>query len=256
VWINVYDHQTRLWDGWTSAGGSVQSVPAVAAGGETAFIVARDHFNAYWSTSFTRGMGFTGWVNRGGAFATDPVVAIAGGAIAFIAGKDNFNAIWTAVDFISFGAWQLQGAVVSGKPSVTVGADSAAYIAIRDPSNAVWMGRYTGGAFNGWQPGGGTIASDPQLSAAGNHVYAVSTTSTGAVWYNTFVQGTGNNWTVWTNTNGTLSTVTAAAGSGPQLFLTGRDPSNQLWWYETPGAGWKFVGDAGLAAGLLSAGPR
>ena len=54
---------------------------------------------------------------------------------------------------------------------------------------------------------------------------------------------------------GTLMDI-AAAGSGPQLFLTGRDPSNQVWWYETPGAGWKFVGAAGVAAGPLSAAAR
>ena len=132
----------------------------------------------------------------------------------------------------------------------------AAYIAVRDNFNAVWMGREFSGTFNGWQSGGGSIASDPQVAAAGPEVYVTAVTSTGAVWYNTFAQGTGNNWISWTNTGGTLASVTAAASTGPQLFLTGRDGSNQLWWFEAPGAGWKFVGGAGLAAGLLSAGPR
>ena len=118
------------------------------------------------------------------------------------------------------------------------------------------MGRQNGLTFNGWQSGGATIATDPQVAAAGNNVYAAALTANGGVWYNTFVQGTGNNWTSWVDTGGSLSTVAAAAGSGPQLFLTGRDPSNQLWWYETPGIGWKFVGAAGLAAGPLSAAPR
>jgi hypothetical protein len=218
--------------------------------------VARDQFNAYWTNTFARGSGFAGWTNRGGAFSTDPVIAAYPAGLLYYAGKDNFNAIWTAAELFSFSAWQLQGAVVSGKPSMTVGADGAAYIAVRDPSNAVWMGRLSGSTFNGWQPGGGTIASDPQAASSGNNVYVTTLTATGAVWYNTFIEGTGNNWTGWTNTGGTLSTVTAAAGSGPQLFLTGRDGSDQLWWFETPGAGWKFVGAAGLAAGPLSAAPR
>src|SRR5262249_6677002 len=159
----------------------------------------------------------------------------------YVVGKDNFNAIWTANWLLpNFGAWQLQGAVVSGKPSVTGGSDGAAYIAIRDPSNSVWMGRQNGSTFNAWQPGGGVIATDPQVAAAGGFVYAVALTSNGGVWYNTFGEGTGNNWLGWANPGGTLMSV-AAAGSGPQLFLTGRDPSDQLWWFETPGAGWKFV---------------
>jgi hypothetical protein len=118
------------------------------------------------------------------------------------------------------------------------------------------MGREAGNTFNGWQPGGGTVATDPQVAASGGKVYAAALTSNGAVWYNTFTEGTGNNWVGWQSPGGTLSSVAAAASTGPQLFLTGRDGSNQLWWYETPGAGWKFVGAAGLAAGPLSAAPR
>jgi hypothetical protein len=191
-------------------------------------------------------------VNRGGAFATDPAI---GGF--YVVGKDNSNAIWIANwSTSSFSAWQLVGAVAAGKPSVTEGSDATGYIAIRDASNAVWMGRQIGISFTGWQPGGGSIATDPQVATSGNLVYAAATTSTGAVWYNTFTEGAGNNWTGWTNTGGTLASVTAAASTGPQLFLAGRDGSNQLWWYETPGVGWKFVGAAGVAAGPLSAAPR
>ena len=252
MWLNVYDARSRTWDGWAFAGGAVQGVPAVTAIGSTANVVARDAFNAYWTITFTRGTGFGGWVNRGGTFSTDPAIGTT-----YVVGKDNFNAIWTATWVSStFSAWQLDGAVVNGKPSVTQGADGAGYIAVRDPSNSVWMGRQIGSTFNAWQPGGGTIADDPQVAAAGSNAYVAALTSNGAVWYNTFTQGTGNNWTGWLNAGGTLSSVTAAAGSGPQLFLAGRDLTNQLWWYETPGAGWRFVGDEGLAAGLLSAAPR
>src|SRR5262249_7203573 len=152
MWINIYDGRTRTWDGWTFAGATIQGVPAVAAIGNTAYIVVRDAFTAYWTNSFTRGAGVSGLVNRGGAFATDP--AIANSPLApslYVVGKDNFNAIWTANWLLpNFGAWQLQGAVVSGKPSVTGGSDGAAYIAIRDPSNSVWMGRQNGSTFNAW----------------------------------------------------------------------------------------------------------
>jgi hypothetical protein len=256
LWVNVYDARTRLWDGWASAGGAVQGIPAVAAIGNTAFIVARDPSNAYWSGLFTRGVGFGGWVNRGGAFATDPAIGASPLGILYVVGKDNFNAIWVATSlFPTFGAWQLEGAVASGKPSVTENEDGVGFIAIRDPSNAVWMGRYDGVTFDGWQPGGGAVASDPQVAAAGGLVYVAALTSNGGVWYNTFTEGI-NNWTGWQSPGGVLMDVAAAAGSGPQLFLTGRDGSNQLWWYETPGAGWKFVGAEGLAAGPLYAAPR
>ena len=137
-----------------------------------------------------------------------------------------------------------------------MGADGAAYMAIRDSFNSVWMGRFKGLGFDGWQPGGGVVATDPQVAAAGSNIYAVALNASGTVWYNTFIQGTGNNWTGWQSPGGALMDVAAAAGSGPQLFLVGRDLSNQLWWYETPGAGWRFFGAAGVAAGPLAASPR
>jgi hypothetical protein len=256
VWVNVYDSRTGLWDGWTSAGGTVQGMPAIAVIGDVATIAARDGSNAYWTITYTRGSGFGVWLPRGGNFATDPSIAGSGTTVYFT-GKDASNSIWTAtLTSGTFSAWQFDGASAAGKPGITVGVDGAAYIVIRDPSTATWMGRQAGATFNGWQPGGGSVASDPQVAGSMSKIYAVALTGSGVPWYNTFTQGTGNNWTGWQSPGGVLMDVAAAAGSGPQLFLTGRDGSNQLWWFETPGAGWKFVGGVGLAAGPLSAAPR
>ena len=119
-------------------------------------------------------------------------------------------------------AYIVARAVVAGKPSVTVGSDLPGYIVIRDPSNAVWMGRHNGITFDGWQRGSGTFATDPQVAVAGGNVYVVTLSASGGVWYNTFVQGMGKNWTSSVNTGGTLSSG-AAASTGPQLVLTGRD---------------------------------
>jgi len=46
-----------------------------------------------------------------------------------------------------------------------------------------------------------------------------------------------------------VADVARAGVDTSQFFLTGRDPSNQLSWYEAPGRGWVFLGYAGLAAG-------
>src|SRR5215831_8125527 len=99
---------------------------------------------------------------------------------------------WTFSEHFTGGS--CRGAVVSGKPAVTVGTDDAAYIAVRDPFNSMWMGRQSGLTFQGWQPGGGVLATDPQVAAAGGNIYAAALSASGAVWYNVFVQGTGNNW--------------------------------------------------------------
>jgi murein L,D-transpeptidase YafK len=59
---------------------------------------------------------------------------------------------------------------------------------------------------NGWQPGGGTVASDPQVAAASGNVYAVALTSGGSPWYNTFAAGA---FTGWQSIGGVLMDVAA-----------------------------------------------
>ncbi len=261
LYVNVFSSQTQTWAGWAFAGGAIQGVPSVAVTPTgTAYFVARDAYNSYWINSYTPGTGFGGYVNLGGIFSTDPVIAVgsscpAGVCTLYIVGKDNFNAIWTGLYLTpgGFAGFQFQGAVVAGKPSVTVGVDGAAYIAVQDTYSAVWMGRQAGSTFNLWQPGHGTIAVDPQIAGADGKIYVVSLTSPGAVWYDTFTEGTGNNWLGWQSNGGTLASVSAVAGPGPQLFIAGQDLSDKLWWYETPGAGWRFFNNIGLAAGPLVA---
>ncbi len=257
IWLNVYDTYTHQWDGWQFAGGIFQGVPSIAVIADTAYVVARDQYDSYWTTTFMRGAGFDAWTNRGGVFAVDPVSAAAAGSnTVYIVGKDDSNAIWTAVWNGGFSGWQFQGAVVAGNPAVSAGSDDAAYIAVRDTFHGVWMGRQDGTVFNGWQPGGGVIATGPKIAAAGGNVYAAALTASGAVWYNVFLQGTGNNWQGWQSPGGILQDLAVAASTGPQLFLTGSDLSNQLWWYETPGAGWRYIGYPGLLAGPPAAAPR
>jgi hypothetical protein len=264
LYVNVFTAQTQTWAGWVFAGGAVQGVPSIAVTPTgTAYFVARDAYNSYWINSYTPGTGFGGYQNLGGIFSTDPVIAVGsscpgGVCTLYLVGKDNYNAIWTGL-YLSpggFAGWQFQGAVVGGKPSVTVGVDGAAYIAVQDLYSAVWMGRQAGSTFNLWQPGHGTIAVDPQVAGADGKIFAVSLTSSGAVWYNTFTEGTGNNWLGWQSNGGTLTSISAATGPGPQLFITGKDPNNKLWWFETPGAGWRFFNNIGVAAGPLVAAPR
>jgi Beta-propeller repeat len=274
LWVNAFHSRGQTWAGWSFAGGSVQGTPAIAATATgAAYFVARDNYNSYWINSFTPGSGFGGWVNLGGVFATDPVIAAGSscpGSVCtlYLVGRDNFNAVWTATYQIpgGFGGWHLQGAVASGKPSVTVGVDGAAYIAIRDTFNSVWMGRQAGSTFNGWQPGGGTTVIDPQLAGAGGTIFTMALVALGGIWSNTFTEGNGNNWTGWQSiTNwvdggqsyfGPPPTFTVAAGAGPRFFIAARDVSNELWWYETPGIGWRYFGSPGLAAGPLVAAPR
>jgi hypothetical protein len=254
LWLNYCNAQSQSWQGWVFAGGVVAGKPAIAVSGSTAYIAARDSSNAYWLRSYSRASGFGTWTSLGGVFATDPVMASTSAGI-FLAGRDNFGAIWAAARTTSFGGWYLGGAVAQGQPSLAVGTDGNAYIAIRDASNAVWMGSFNGSMWNTWQPGGGVIATDPLAARVGTQINVSALTSLGAVWYNRFTQGTANNWVGWSYTGGVLMDATPAGGDA-QFFIAGRDGSNKLWWYETPGRAWVPLGYQGLAAGPLSAGPR
>jgi hypothetical protein len=256
LWLNSFQSQT--WTGWFFAGGTVQGEPAIAAIGASAYFMARDNYNAYWIRRYTPGAGFGNWINLGGVFATDPVIAASGTCCDYyIAGRDNSGAIWIGTfngNTDTFSGFVNGGAVAVGKPSLTKGADGAAYVAIRDTSNAVWMGRFSS-IWDAWQPAGGVIASDPRTATVGTNIRLVALTNTGAVWNNRFVQGVGNNWQGWTTPGGVLTDVAIAAGSSPHFYLVGRDTGNSSWWYNS-NEGWSYLGNQGLATGPFAAAPR
>jgi hypothetical protein len=41
-----------------------------------------------------------------------------------------------------------------------------------------------------------------------------------------------------------------------ELFLAGRAPNNDLWWWTQSGNQWTWIGNNGVDAGQLSAAPR
>jgi hypothetical protein len=256
IWWNIFHLRSRTWDGWKFAGGLVQGDPSITVKYPRLWIAARDNFNAAWVATYDLGLGtFSGWTNIGGVFATDPLIAAGSfGPTFYVVAKDEYGAIWSYLPS-STPIWSLLGgAVASGKPSVVYMLDGTAYIAIRDTSNAVWMGRVTYNTWSPWQAAGGVVASDPKAVRVGANVFAAVLTSSGEVWYNRFAPGIGNNWLGWQSPGGILSSV-APAGSEFQTFLVGRDPSNQVCWYETPGRGWIYGGLAGVAASSLATSP-
>ena len=54
---------------------------------------------------------------------------------------------------------------------------------------------------------------------------------------------------------GVLQDVAPAAVSG-QLYLAGKAPNGDLWWWQQTGNLWTWIGNNGVAAGALSAAPR
>ncbi len=182
--------------------------------------------------------------------AASPTVGI------YIAGRDSFGAMWAGIRTAGFSGWQPGGAVATGKPGIAAGADGTAYIAIRDPWNALWMAPFNSAAvWVGWQPGGGVVTTNPELASVGNRVYVAALTSVGGIWYNSFLNGTGNQWQGWVPVSGVLQSITATGGGS--LLLAGTDPyGNSLWWFDSTGSGWKLVGYPGLAAGPVVGSPR
>ena len=54
----------------------------------------------------------------------------------------------------------------------------------------------------------------------------------------------------WGFTGGILQDLTIAAEAG-EVFLSGRDFGNRIWWYDRASATWFFAGGQGLSSGGL-----
>jgi hypothetical protein len=258
IWANVYNATSNSWNGWTFGGGVIQGMPAIAVDTSgKGWIASRDSYGAYWLVSFTRGAGFGAWMPLGGAFAADPSIASCPDGSFYLIGKDNYSAIWSAHYIAGSGlqSFQLGGGVVQGKPAVSCGSDSAAYIVARDNYNSNWVARVSGNTWTGWYNGGAVTNIDPAIAALGGSMAIAILDATGAVYRTTFYEGFSNGWLPWTSVGGVLSDISPAAVAG-ELFLAGRAPNNDLWWWTQSGNQWTWIGNNGVDAGQLSAAPR
>ena len=209
IWVNAFAAALQAWNGWVAAGAVAQGTPAISVSTNgSAYVAMRDSFNSYWVRSYGIGSGFGAWTPLGGVFITDPVTAAGLDGSIYIIGKDSGNAIWSG--------------------SVSVGVDGAASVAGRDFSNGNWMGRVQGNTWTGWSFGGGVSNTDPVNARVGNRSYTIFLDGSGAVWYRPFLEGFGNGWeSSWASSGGVLQTI-APAGSGPDLYVVGQDPSNAV----------------------------
>ncbi|MGI8991213.1 MAG: TIGR03790 family protein [Bryobacteraceae bacterium] len=256
IWLNVFPAGAQTWAGWTFAGGILAGVPAVTiAPNGTAWFAAKDSYGAYYLNSYFGT--FSGWIPLGGIFASDPAIAATPDGSVYLIARDSSGGMWSGryIPGTGFQGWNFGGGITPGTPSAAAGADNAVYVSMRDPSAGIWMGRVQGNSWSAWQPGAGTMATDPQLASAGNSVYAAALDASGGVWYNRFVTGLGNNWQGWTGAGGIMQSVSAAV-SGSKLYLAGREKNGTLWWRDTTADGWSYLGYAGLPVGQIAAGPR
>jgi hypothetical protein len=262
VWANVYDPNTSAWSGWQFGGGIIQGVPSIAVDTSgTAWIASRDTWNSYWLVSYTTGNGFGTWTPLLGIFSTDPVVTSCGDGSIYLIGKDNWNSLWSG-QYVptgfgwEFGGWQFGGGIIAGKPAATCGTDNAVYVVAEDSWSSNWMVRVSGNTWGTWYFGGATTSVTPRIAALGQGSEAVVILdSTSVVYSTTYTEGTANGWQPWAEVGGILSDV-APAGIGGELYLAGKSPAGDLWWWQQTGNQWTWIGNNGAAAGALSASPR
>lgn len=245
-WMNRFLSHTQTWERWIYVAGIFQGDPALALGPNGSVLLAgRDERNSYWIYEAT-GFGAAGtWRAVGGPFVSDPVLA-ANGAAAYLVGRDALGATW-ASSGQSFTNWRNFLGKAEGKPAAAVDSTGNLYVAIRDHLGAYWMH-----AAGTWFYGQGVFASDPQMIVHNDVVQVAGLSPTGNVWQASFTPGVHAAWQPWTSPGGVLHDLGISDGPD-QVFLVGRGDANQIWWYESPGAGWRLAGYPGLAAGAVSA---
>ena len=257
IWVNIYNPNNSTWSGWQFGGGIIQGVPSIAVdASETGWIASRDTYNSYWLVSYREG-NFGTWKSLLGTFSTDPVVTACGDGSIYLIGKDTYNSLWSGhyIPGKGFQGWQFGGGIVKGKPAATCGGDNAVYVVAEGESKSNWMARVAGDTWTGWFPGALTSAA-PQIAALGDGSEAVVVQdSTNVVWRATYTEGAANGWQPPAEVGGILQNL-APAGVRGQLYVAGKSPNGELWWWQQNGSQWTRIGNNGVAAGMLSAAPR
>ena len=224
----------------------------------TGWIASRDTWNSYWLVSYTPAAGFGTWMPLLGIFSTDPVVTACGDGSIYLIGKDNWNSLWSFhyIPGAGFQGWLFGGGIISGEPAATCGGDNAVYVVAEDGWNSNWMVRVSGNSWGNWYFGGAITSVTPRIAALGNGSEAVVILDpTNVVYGTTYTEGTANGWQPWVQVGGILSDVEPAAVGG-ELYLAGKSPNGDLWWWQQAGNEWTWIGNNGVAAGALAAAPK
>ncbi|MCC6586516.1 MAG: hypothetical protein IT168_07335 [Bryobacterales bacterium] len=252
--LNRYAVGNSSWAGWTRIGGVFQGVPAIATYSTSAYIVARDSYNGYWTMQVRDSLTVSDVRNIGGIFSSDPAISLNRSGGVTIVGKDTWNSLWAWQPYP--GTWTYIGAIVKGKPSVTVGYDDAAYIAVRDSWDSLWMGRWNGTDPPNWRYLGGVMSQDPIVTSLreGSIVTAIRSTYS-TMWLATVQEGVTPPPVAWTFIGGVLDTYGAGAHDS-SLYLAGKDQWNNLWWYRTVDNSWTFSGGGGALRGAPAVTPQ
>ncbi len=138
VWIRRFLAASNTFEtSWVPMAGTVVGrISTDVSISGTAFVAARDAYNAYWLNSYTGSV--TGWIPLFGVLATDPAIAATDTEV-YTVGLDQYGGAYSNRYQIATSQrdWHALGGVFIGTPSAAVGADGALYIAARDSSGGI-----------------------------------------------------------------------------------------------------------------------
>jgi hypothetical protein len=120
--------------------------------------------------------------------------------------------------------------------------DGSAFVVAGDAKGAYWIGRYqpaTG--FQGWDPLGGSFASDPVAAvAADGTVYIAGTTSAGVVFAGRYIVDSGfHGWFSGSAAPLVVGTPAITVGSDQAAYVAIRASDNALWAARVEGDTWE-----------------
>ncbi|MCC6587444.1 MAG: hypothetical protein IT168_12180 [Bryobacterales bacterium] len=258
VWGNIYRRATRSWDVWrmapTSFTAGKPSIVGVSSTEAVVFARRVTGGSGLFSISFSTGMGFGNWIDRGGLWAGDPAAAGNGdGSQVRVAIKDTYNGIW--VGTLTNGStwtWFGQGGIVNGEPSVAMTPAGTFNVAMRAWANGsnlgigymLVLGKDQG--VGSWKQIGGVWSADlvAGADAYGETVRVAGIDEWGGIWAGE--GGYDGAWFSWGYKAGVLARVSAAQASG-RFTLYGADSWNGTYRLNLEKDVWS--GPHGLASG-------
>ncbi|MBL8296066.1 MAG: hypothetical protein JNN08_29760, partial [Bryobacterales bacterium] len=246
LWSNVFRAATQAWDSWRYLGQEgLQGKPSVSASTLnntlTVYMVVRDATSNYYLVSLNANGEKTGEQNLQAAYmSTDPVTAACPDGNVYVVGKDWWNGLWSRRinPNTGLGPWIFGGGIVQGRVDISCGSDSIVYVMARDwggntpvvnaPPNSpsylggTWLARIQGESFLPWIFTQGLIDQDPRILRTGTGNFYIVVSNAGGLYYNRIQEGVNTlQFNPWVNTGFVVADY-AAAASGGDLFLVGR----------------------------------
>lgn len=257
-WMNRWQWSQWQWQGWNQIQTGAAGQPAIqATGAESALLMIRDEYGAYFALPLAGTAADGDWVSLGGVFRGDPVLAACDNRQLAAFGLDEFSGLWSArVDVAGrpLRPWsRLGGLAVQGVDLAFCHRNTAYVPALASGNQAGFLIVDEDSKFR-WYGASFVAAKTPRLALWNGELWLILVDRDGTLQANRCPIDQPGRWSRWETLARGVAEATATR-SAKELVIFFRGTDNGIRWWRSTDRQVRAALQHPIARGALAAAP-